>query len=151
RNHSRLIVILLAGILAVLLFGREATLGSIQTLFWVGLVLGIVTLLVLGTLSFIRSIGREAKSYREEVRRDREEGRPWLHTFIAWPGFIGNFLVLGVAGYWRYVEESCRTFTGDCLEQIPYWWLPVTLLLVSVPISWLERVILHFRNRDIVD
>jgi amino acid permease len=146
RDHSRLIVILLAGIFAVLLFGREATLGSMQTIFWVGLVLGVVGLIVWATIAFVRYMGREAKAYRDEVRRDREEGRPWFHTFTAWPGIIGNFLMFAVAAYSRYVDESCRALTGDCLQQIPYWWLPVTLLLASIPIAGLERVIRYFRR-----
>ena len=148
RDHSRLIIILLFVIAAVLLFGREATMGSMQTIFWIGLVLGFIALTVWAIVAFIRYMGREAKVYRAEVRRDREEGRPWLHTYIAWPGILGNFLVFAIAGHSRYVEESCRALVGDCLQQIPYWWLPVTLLLGSIPIAGLERIILHYRNRD---
>ena len=145
RGHSQLIIILLAGIFAVLLFGREATLGSMQTMFWIGLALGVVALIVWAIISFIRYIRRETKAYRDEVRRDREEGRPWLYRFAAWPGIIGNFLVIAVAGYSRYVEDSCRALLGDCLQQIPYWWFPVTLLLASIPISALEQMVLYFR------
>lgn len=148
KEHSRLIIFLLAGILAVLLFGREAMQGSLEVVFWIGLALGIVALAIWGIVALVRGVGREVKVYRQEVRRDREEGRPWLHTFIAWPGIIGNFLVIGVAAYSRYVEESCSALLGDCLQQIPYWWLPVVLLLGSMPIAGLERIILHYRNRD---
>ncbi len=151
RDHSRLIIILLTGILAVLLFGREATLGSMQTIFWIGLALGIVGSIIWAIIAFVRYMRREAKAYRDEVRRDREEGRPWLHTFVAWPGIIGNFLVIAVAGYSRYVEESCRALMGDCLQQIPYWWLPVSLLLASIPIAGLERIFLYFRKSNTVD
>lgn len=148
KEHSRIIIILLAGIFAVLLFGREAMQGSMQVVFWVGLAVGIVGLIGWATFAFFRYIGGEAKAYREEVRRDREQGKPWLHTYIAWPGIIGNFLVFAIAGYSRYVDESCRALVGDCLQQIPYWWLPVALLLGSIPIAGLERIILHYRNRD---
>lgn len=36
KSHSRLIIILLAGILAVLLLGRDAILGSLFFLSWIG-------------------------------------------------------------------------------------------------------------------
>jgi hypothetical protein len=147
RDHSRIIVILLAGILAVLLFGREAVQGSLQVLFWVVLGVGTVGLIVWAIIAFSRYMGREVRAYQAEIRRHREEGQPWLHTYIACPGIIGNFLVFGVAAYSRYVEESCRLLMGDCLQQLPYWWLPVSLLLSSIPIAGLERVFLYFRNR----
>jgi hypothetical protein len=147
RGHSQLIIILLSGIFAVLLFGREATYGSIQTLFSVGLVLGIIAVIVWAIVSFIGYMGREARVYREEVRRDREEGRPWLYQYLAWPGIIGNFLVFGVAAYSRYVDVSCRAF-GDCLQQIPYWWLPISLFLASILVSALEQTVRYFRKRE---
>jgi hypothetical protein len=112
RNHSRIIIILLSVIAAVLLFGREATIGSMQTLFWIGLALCVIAFVVWATISFISYMRRGVRAYREEVRRDREDGRPWLHTFVAWPGIIGNFLVIGVAAYSRYVDESCRDTGG---------------------------------------
>jgi hypothetical protein len=146
RDHSRLIVILLAGIFAVLLFGREVVFGSLQTAFWVGLALGAVALIIWAVVSLIRYTGKEAKAYRAEVQKDREEGRPWLHTYIAWPGILGNFAVFAFAGYKRFILESCRVLTGDCLETIPYWWFPVTLLLGSILIAGLERIVLHFRR-----
>jgi amino acid permease len=151
RDHSRLIIILLSVIAAVLLFGREATFGSMQTIFWVALALGIVALIVWAIVSSTRYMGREARAYRDEVRRDREEGRPWLHTYIAWPGIIGNLLVFVVAAYWRFIDDSCRALMGDCLQQIPYWWAPVCLLLASIPIAGLERMIAHFRKPRAID
>jgi hypothetical protein len=147
KGHSQIIIILLGGILAVLLFGREATLGSIETAFWVGLVFGIVALVVWAIAAFVRYMAREAKAYRDQVRRDRAEGRPWLYTFVAWPGFIGNLGVFAVAAYSRYVEASCKAFTGDCLQQIPYWWFPITLFAASIPVAVMERIVLYFRRR----
>jgi hypothetical protein len=148
RNHSRLIVILLCVIAAVLLFGREATFGSMQAIFWIGLALSVVGLIVWAIVALIRYMRSEVKIYRDEVRRDREEGRPWLHTYLAWPGIIGNFAVFGVAGYSRFVAESCRLLLGNCLQEIPYWWLPATLLLASIPVAGIERLVLKYRNRD---
>jgi hypothetical protein len=91
RNHSRLVVILLAGILFVLLFGREAVISVLGNALWISTAIGAVIGIVLIILAAIRYTRQEARLYREEVRRDREEGRPWLYTFIAWPGAIGKF------------------------------------------------------------
>jgi hypothetical protein len=146
RDHSRWVIILLAGILFVLLFGREAAIGALGTAFWIALVVGAVIALIWIIIATIRYTRREVKLYREEVGRDREEGRPWLHTFIAWPGIIGNFAVFGFAGF-RYFDNECRILLGDCLEQIPFWWLPVSLLLLSIPIQLLEKVVLGWRQR----
>ncbi|MCW5681004.1 MAG: hypothetical protein KF794_08985 [Xanthobacteraceae bacterium] len=149
RDHSRIIIFLLGGILAVLLFGREVALGSVQTIFWVGLVVGIVWLIFWAIIATIRFLKRESVAYRDEVRRDREEGRPWLYTFVAWPGIIANFGVFGLAAYSRHIEGSCRALTGDCLREIPFWWLPVCLLLGSIPIMWLEKLFNYFRDKEL--
>ena len=130
RAHSQLIIILLAGILAVLLFGREAILGSMEGVFWLGLVIGVPVLLIWGLVAFTRYLKDEVRDYREEVRRDRAKGRPWLYLFVLWPGLIANCLVFGVAAY-RYFDGSCQYFKGDCIQTIPYWWLPITVFAVS--------------------
>jgi ABC-type tungstate transport system substrate-binding protein len=149
KQHSQIIIFLLGGILVVLLFGRDAALGSMQTLFWIGLVLGIIALIIWAIVALVGYTRREVKAYKEEVRRDREEGRPWLHNFLMWPGVIGNFAVFGVAAYSRYVDESCRALVDDCLKNIPYFWAPIALVLLSIPFTWFERMILHMRNRGV--
>lgn len=148
RDHSQPIAFLLGGILAVLLHGREAALDSMETIFWVGLALGVVWLIVSAVVSFIRYTGRVANAHGAEVRRDREEGRPWLYRFVAWPGIIANFLVFGVAVYSFYAERSCRVLVGDCLKQFSYWWLPMALLLASIPVSAVEQTVIYFRKRN---
>ena len=150
RSHSQLIVLLLAGIFAVLLFGREAVLGSLEGMVWISIAIGIPVLLIWVIVAFVRYLRREARAYREEARRDRDQGLPWLYKFAAWPGIIGNFLVLGVAAY-RYFDNSCRFFAGDCLQTIPYWWLPVALLLASIPISAVEQIVVRLRRRNTAD
>lgn len=146
RGHSRLVVILLAAILFVLLFGRDAAIFAFGGVFWFLLVFGAGFAIIWLIVAAIRYAYREARSYREEVRQDREEGRPWLNTFIAWPGIIGNFAVLGFAAL-RYFDDECRALMRDCLQQIPFWWLPVSLLLLSIPILWLEKLVLSWRQR----
>jgi hypothetical protein len=58
---------------------------------------------------------------------------------------IGNFAVLGLAGL-RYYGDACHNITGDCLQNIPFWWLPVSLLLLSIPVKWVEKFILSWRE-----
>jgi len=72
RNHSRLIIILLAGILCVMLVGRDAAIGFLGNAFWVALVVGTLVLIVLAIIGLIRFTRREARLYREEVGRDRQ-------------------------------------------------------------------------------
>jgi hypothetical protein len=141
RDHSRIIILLLGGVLFVLVFGREAALFGLNYFIWAALAVGVVALIVWAFVAVPRYLRREAIDYREEVRRDRQEGRPWLYTFIAWPGAIGNFIVFGAAAYSRF-EGSCRSLKGDCLENIPYWWVPVAVLLVGVLVQGLERLYL---------
>ena len=60
QNHSSSIIIaVLAGILFLLLFGREAALGSLQSIFWVGLVLGILALIVSAIEQFVLYLRRQ--------------------------------------------------------------------------------------------
>jgi uncharacterized membrane protein len=129
----------------VLLFGRGAAIALFGNAFWIVLVVGAVIAIIWMIIDAIRFVRREAKLYREEVSRDRDEGRPWLHTFVAWPGILGNFAVFGFAAF-RNFDHECRALTGDCLQEIPFWWLPVSLLLLSIPIQWLEKVVLGWRQ-----
>jgi len=147
KEHSRIIIILLAGIFAVLLFGREVVQGSLQTAGIVGLTVGAIILVVTGIFMFVRYLSQEVKVYREDMQRERAAGKPWLYMLIAWPGIIGNFLVFGIAAYWWFIENSCRALMGDCLQSVPLWWVPVCFILISIPTLWIERAVSHFAQR----
>jgi hypothetical protein len=125
--------------------GRDEAIGFLGNTFWITLVVGTVALIVWTIIAFIRFTRREVRQYREEVGRDRREGRPWLYTFIAWPGIIGNFAVIGLAAL-HYFGNSCRAVFGDCLQQIPFWFFPVSLLLLSIPVMWIEKLVLRWRK-----
>jgi hypothetical protein len=56
RNQS--IIVLLAGILLVFLFG-QAALGSLQSIFWVGFALGIIALIVSAIEQFVLYLRRQ--------------------------------------------------------------------------------------------
>lgn len=145
KDHSRLIVILLAGILFVLLFGREAAIGALGSGFWVLLMIGSVIAIIWMIIAAIVYARKEVKVFRNDLRRAREEGQPWLWTYILGPGVIGNFAVVGFAAFRYFFDNECRAFRS-CLEQIPFWWLPVALMLLSLPILGLETVVLRWRQ-----
>ena len=64
-----------------------------------------------------------------------------------WPGAIGNFIVFGAAAYSRF-EGSCQSFKGDCLENMPYWWLPVSVLFAGLLVQGIERLYLKLIGTD---
>lgn len=105
-QERRLIIILLVGILFVLLVGREAAIEALGSVSWIMLVIGTVFTIIWMIIATIRYVRREAIVYSKEVRRDREEGRPWLYTFIFWPAAIGNFAVFGFTAF-RYFHHEC--------------------------------------------
>jgi uncharacterized integral membrane protein len=146
RGHSRLIVILLAGILIVLLIGREAAIELLGGAFWVALILGLFALIVAAVFGVVRASVRETRAYRDEVARDRREGRPWLYTFIVWPGLIGNFVVMGLAAF-HYFGGECHAFKGDCLESIPLWGVPISVFAFGWAVYFFEAVVLRLRRR----
>jgi type VI protein secretion system component VasK len=94
RDHSRLVVILLAGILLVLLFGREATIEAIGSASWVLLVIGAVITIIWMILGTIRYTRQEAKLYSEDdirhlERRGAPAGtRPRIGTVWTFLGYI---------------------------------------------------------------
>ena len=96
-----------------MLAGRETALSFVGNAFWIALAVGTPVLIVWVIVAFIRFVRREVKQYRAEVGRDRRDGRPWLHTFVAWPA------VFGLAEF-HYFENACKGLTEDCLEQIPF-------------------------------
>jgi hypothetical protein len=61
-----------------------------------------------------------------------------------------NCLVVGVSAYRYFIESACRYFVG-CLQDIPYYWFPVALLLASAPISLIEQAIIRRGKRNTGD
>jgi hypothetical protein len=126
----------------------------------VGIVMLILALIV-GAIQWMQdAFKREASEFREQVSKHRregrpwlyllvgaQEGRPWLYRFVAGGFIIGNTVVLGVAGFSRYVEGSCRALTGDCLSQVPYSWVPLAFLAASMVVFGIERIDFWLRSR----
>ena len=146
-NHgqARLIILLLAAILFVLLVGQGTALGLLGTAFYAGLIVLVIGLLLAAIVGLVRGTKREVLAYKQEIARDRAEGRPWLHNFVTWPGIIGNFLVFGIATK-HYFARSCDVLTDDCLHQVAYWWLPVSLIFLGILVLVGETLFLRLRR-----
>jgi hypothetical protein len=143
-EHSRIIILLLSGILAVLLFGRDAVLGSLNTILPVALAIGLVGLVAWALYALFAFLGRQAKKFGVEAKEERSQGRPWLHNFLTVPGMLGNFVVMGLAGwFWWAGDLRFR----EALQLVPLWWVPVMVLLLGIPALWLETMWLSFRSK----
>ncbi len=126
--NGKAIVFLLAAILCVMLFGASAVLSGFGWMLGIGIVLGVVFLIIAGIAKFIGSI-------RDEVVVAKSKGEPWLALFVAWPAMIGIFIVGGLAAL-RWWEGGIRF--KDALGEVPYYWVPVTLLFASMGVALIE-------------
>ena len=112
REHSRIIVWLLAGILAVLLFGAAAVRDGLQVAFWVGLALLVVFL----TWKLVSGVWIAASS---EIAAAKEQGEPWLWAVFLIP-----------AGFWIAGMVTTAYVTGNRTKfpyGYDYWEVPVFL------------------------
>jgi len=124
-----MIAFLLFLILCVLLFGAGAVLSGLGWLALISVGLLVVLLAVLGSAAFIRNM-------HDEIATQRSEQRPWLYLILGVPAVIGNFGVFAVS--W---------LQGSKFEEIPYYWVPVTIMFASMLVlalesanSWLPKV-----------
>ena len=139
RDHSSLIIILLggillalAGILFVLLVGREEAISAIGGASGAG---AFAVALVVGTLALL---------FIGYVLRRRRQGQPWLFHFILWPAYIGVLVVIGIAAFHSF-DKACGR-PQECVEQIPLYWLPVPLVLLGALVWWVEDFIIRRRK-----
>jgi hypothetical protein len=124
-----MIAFLLFLILCVLLFGAGAVLCGLGWFALISVSLLVVLLAVLGSAAFIRSM-------HDEIATQRSEQRPWLYLIMGLPAVIGNFGVFAFS--W---------LQGSKFEEIPYYWVPVTIMFASMLVlalettnSWLPKV-----------
>ena len=139
RVHGNLIIILLAGILLalagilfVLLVGREEAISAIGGASGAG---AFAVALVVGTLALL---------FIGYVLRRRRQGQPWLFHFILWPAYIGVLVVLGLAAFHSFDKACGRPY--ECVGQIPLYWLPVPLVLLGALVWWVEDFIIKRRK-----
>jgi hypothetical protein len=93
---------------------------------------------VAGILVIILVAKGKAGAIRDRIRRDQKTGAPWMHYAFSVTGAIGNLLVLALASFKWW--QGAGTFQ-QCLYDIPLWWLPATLLIISLLVLWMENLI----------
>ena len=126
--------------LAAVVFGLDFVLNAISTSFviGVGFVLAVGVLAGVGALVWL--VIRDAV---EEIRFDREEGRPWLWRCIGWAGILGIF-VDGAIGAWNVYQQ--HIVFGEAVEANPLAGVPVLLALAAYPLKWLEALVMKRRE-----
>lgn len=135
------IVLLIAATLADVVFGLDAVLNAVSTIFAVGLGL----LVVGGVGAAVTALGwiviRDAV---DEIKTDRKNGIPWRWRCVGWVGIAG-ILADGVVGAWNAYQEHILFSTA--VEQIPFAGVPVLLVLASLPFRWIEEFLMRRRRR----
>lgn len=106
-RDANIIKFLLGGILLVLLFGRDAVLGSMQTGLWV--LAGFGILLIVGWIAW--AFGKAffydvPKEYIDDLKKEKAEGRPWLFGVFFGIGLpFGMAWVAGLLLYkWKWAD-----------------------------------------------
>lgn len=132
-SDARLIIFLLAAILAVLLLGREAVLSSTQTIFWAGLV-GLV-----GWIAWllIKSIFVETpKELLSELRDLRRARKPWIAEAILIVGLpFGLVWIAGLVAEKYFGFTALKSYT-DLAGLI--WFVFCPIFLAGMLIRWVR-------------
>ena len=140
RNHSRIVIALLAGILFVMLVGREAARDSLETLYWAALPGVIVVVVAAGIWNSFRDY------IDTEVLPLRYSGKAWLYKFVLYLAGLFFFGSLVVAGFLWLVGS------GTFQEQWDKMSLPAVtglyLWIASGVIFCIESLVIWFRRRD---
>lgn len=133
-DDNKVIIFLLSGILAVLLLGRDAVLGSIGNLFWIGiglLVLWIVWLFIKGFFGVIAEV-------TQEIRQDKAAGKPWVPSVLLFTGLsIGAVWLIGLLSD-RYLGTEFGPYTN------PAWVVCGVLFLLALIVRfWQDMYATH--------
>jgi hypothetical protein len=123
--------ILLALILAILLFGSGAVLGGLG---WLLAAVGAIMVLVM----LCRWIGDGLEALKVEFEGQKQNGTLYS-SVLGFIGFVGNCAVAVLA----YLLAEPGGQDRLDFEQVPLWWLPIVLFGLSFPLGWLEKVVRH--------
>jgi uncharacterized membrane-anchored protein len=134
ENTGKAIVVLLALILAVLVFGKDA-LG--QWFIW-GVGLFVVVAVVGGIWRFI--VFAYGDEYRKSMDESRENGGWPILTVLFWVGAAGNIVVL----IWTlFLTFGAGIPFKEAFLEVPFFWVPLALImsgyLLNEFIQWLKE------------
>jgi hypothetical protein len=124
---------LIAAIAADFVFGVDAVLNAISTMFVIGATLAIIALVIAGVGALGWIIVRDAIG---ELRFDRHNGITWRWRILGYFGILG-ILADGLVGIWNAYQQ--HILFSAAVEQIPFAGLPVLLALASYPVRWIEE------------
>jgi len=136
-----IIAALILGALAALVFGIDAVLNVISTVFALGfgLVVALILAVVIATLGWIG-----IRDAIDEIKMDRKQGLPWLWRCVGWIGIAG-ILADGIVGAWNAYQE--HVLFSIAVKEIPFAGVPVLLVLGSYPVKWAEALLAKGRRR----
>lgn len=133
--------LLLAAIVAVLVFGLDPVLNGISTVLAAFLVLTVASLIGLSVAALFWIVIRDAV---DEIRTDRRNRVAWRWRCLGYIGIIG-IMVDGVVGAWNAYQQHILFSTA--VEQVPFAGVPVLLALASYPFKWIEDFAMSRRPR----
>jgi hypothetical protein len=138
ENVLRAIAVILALILAVMLFGADAVKGGMASAVVVAIGLAILGAVLAMLSGFVSSLG-------EEVAKSKSEGRAWRWQYILYPAMFAFFVV----AVWAAISADWdqKGAWGRSFERIPYAWVPLALggfaflvaFIESAP-KWLPKI-----------
>lgn len=137
---AAIVVGLVLAVLASFVFGIDAVLNMISTIFAVG----VVAILVAVMAAFLAAIGWVVvRDAIDEIKSDRQEGRPWLWRCVGLAGIAGIILD-GIVGAWNVYQKHILFSTA--VEEIPFAGVPVLMALGAYPFKWIEALVLRWHK-----
>jgi hypothetical protein len=117
---------------------HDAALPLIEAFVWLVVPLAFFLSLIWAGAVLAAIVKGRGFELRERILHARKAGEPWLHYWLSIPGAIGNLTMLAIASVgWVNGGGPLRQSIYD----LPLWWLPALLLLISLPVLWLEKLL----------
>jgi hypothetical protein len=117
NSSNGVVVVLLAAILFVLLFGCEAFFSGLGIMFWIFIVIAVLSIM----WAIIAAVAKE-------IRNEKVAGRAWVWQYLAYPSMAGNIVVFAIAAIIAWADG---TRINVAIEKVPYWWVPITIFVAS--------------------
>jgi len=133
-------VLLIAAILADVVFGLDAVLDTVSMVFAVGLGMAVAALLITASILLGWIVVRDAM---DEIAAERRAGLPWRWRYLGWIGITG-ILIDGLAGAWNAYQEHVLFRTA--VEDLPFVGVPVMIALASYPLRGVEALLMKWRR-----